>query len=143
VGLFDNRIHIEASRYLVVGLFATVLDIAIFNLVLSTKVFSDLDHISFIAKCVSTVIAVCVAYIGHRFWTFKHRNGSSSTRNQVGLFVLVNAIGLLIALTCLWVSRYILGYTSQLSDNISANFVGLGLATAFRFLASRQFVFKA
>jgi putative flippase GtrA len=143
MGLFDNRIHIEASRYVVVGLFATVLDIAVFNIVLSTKVFSDLDHISFIAKSVSTVIAVCVAYIGHRFWTFKHRSGSSSTRNQVGLFVLVNAIGLLIALTCLWVSRYIFGYTSQLSDNISANFVGLGLATAFRFLASRQFVFKA
>jgi putative flippase GtrA len=96
-----------------------------------------------LAKCISSIVAIFVAYLGHRFWTFKHRNGSSSTRNQVGLFVLVNAIGLLIALTCLWVSRYIFGYTSQLSANIIANLVGLGLATAFRFLASRQFVFKA
>lgn len=124
-------------------MFATFLDKTIFNLVLSTKVFSDLDHISFIAKSVFTVIAVCVAYRGHRFWTFKHRIGSSSTRNQVGLFVLVNVIGLLIALTCLWVSRYIFGCTSQLSDNISANFVGFGLAAAFRFFASGKFVFKA
>ena len=143
MGLFDNRIHIEAYRYVVVGLFATILDIAIFNLVLSTKVFSDLDHVSFIAKCVSTVLAICFAYIGHRFLTFKHRTGSSSTRNQVSLFIAVNVIGLLIALTCLWVSRFVFGYTSQLSDNVSANVVGLGLAAAFRFLASRQFVFKA
>ncbi len=143
MGLFENRIHIEASRYVLVGLFATAIDVVIFNLVISTKVLSDFAYTPFIAKCISTVIAVCIAYLGHRFWTFKHRTGSSSTRNQVGLFIVVNAIGLLIALSCLWVSRYVFGFTSQLSDNISANFIGLILATVFRFLASRQFVFKA
>lgn len=141
MGLFENRIHIEAYRYVVVGLFAFALDVAIFNLIISSNVLSDFAHISFIAKCISTAIAVSVAYLGHRFWTFKHRTGSRSTRNQVSLFIFVNAIGLLIALTCLWVSRNVFGYTSQLSDNISANVIGLGLATAFRFLANRQFVF--
>ena len=143
MGLFENRIHIEASRYVVVGLFATVLDVVIFNLVISANVLSDFSHVSFIAKCLSSVIAIFVAYLGHRFWTFHNRKGSSSTTNQLALFLVVNVIGLGIALMCLWVSRNILGYTSQLSDNISANVVGLGLATAFRFLASRQFVFKA
>lgn len=140
--LFENRIHIEASRYVLVGLFATVLDVLIFNLAISAKVLSAYSHASFIAKCASTVIAVCVAYLGHRFWTFKHRTGSISTRNQVSLFLLVNAIGLFIALTCLWISRYVLGYTSQLADNISANLVGLVLGTTFRFFASRQYVFR-
>ena len=143
MGRFETRIHIEASRYVVVGLFAMILDVAIFNFLLSMKLLSDTSQTPFVAKCISTVIAVCAAYLGHRFWTFKHRTGSSSTRNQVGLFILVNAVGLLIALSCLWVSRYVLGFTSQLSDNISANFIGLILATVFRFLASRQFVFKA
>ena len=141
--LFETRIHIEASRYVIVGFFATVLDVLIFNLIISTKVVSDSSQAPFIAKSISTVFAVCVAYLGHRFWTFKHRIGSTSTRNQVGLFLAVNVIGLFIALVCLWISRSVLGFTSALSDNISANFIGLILATSFRFLASRQFVFKS
>ena len=142
MGLFENRIHIEASRYVVVGLCATVLDVLIFNLLISANAFADSANTSFFAKGISSIIAICVAYLGHRFWTFQHRKGSSSTTNQLVLFLFVNVIGLGIALMCLWVCRNLLGYTSQLSDNISANFVGLGLATAFRFLASRQFVFK-
>jgi putative flippase GtrA len=50
-------------------------------------------------------------------------------------------IGLLISLTCLWVSHYVLGFTSVLADNVAANVVGLAAGTAFRFWAYKRFVF--
>ena len=46
-----------------------------------------------------------------------------------------------IALTCLATSHYLLGLTSTLADNLSANGVGLALGTAFRFWAYPRFVF--
>jgi putative flippase GtrA len=141
VRLFEAKIHHEAGRYAIVGLVATLVDVMIFNLIITTNNIWNSTNISFIAKTVSSVIAIFVAYLGHKKWTFKHRTGNDSIPNQVGLFMVVNVIGLGIALGCLWVSRYVLGFSSQLSDNVSANLVGLVLATAFRFLASRQFVF--
>ena len=51
-------------------------------------------------------------------------------------------MGLLIALTCLAVSHYLLDFTSRLSDNIAANVVGLVLGTTFRFWSYRRWVFQ-
>jgi hypothetical protein len=39
------------------------------------------------------------------------------------------------------ISHDVLGWTSPLADNLSANVVGMGLATAFRFWTFRSFVF--
>ena len=44
-------------------------------------------------------------------------------------------------MACLAISHYALGFTSPLADNIAANVVGLGLATAFRFWSYRRWVF--
>lgn len=49
---------------------------------------------------------------------------------------------MLIGLTCLWVSHYVLGYTSLLADNISSNVIGLALGTVFRFWLYREWVFR-
>ena len=46
-----------------------------------------------------------------------------------------------IAVGCLAVSHYVLGFTSALADNISANGVGLVLGTAFRYVCYRYLVF--
>jgi hypothetical protein len=42
---------------------------------------------------------------------------------------------------CLWISHYLLGLDSALADNISANVIGLGLGTLFRFWSYRRWVF--
>jgi putative flippase GtrA len=55
--------------------------------------------------------------------------------------VVACTIGSAIAVGCLAISHYLLGLTSPLADNISANVVGLILGTAFRFWAYRTFVF--
>jgi len=56
-------------------------------------------------------------------------------------FVVVNVGGLVIGVGCLAFSHYLLGLTSPLADNISANAVGLGLGTAFRYFFYRRLVF--
>jgi hypothetical protein len=48
---------------------------------------------------------------------------------------------MVIALLCLWVSHYVLGYESALADNISANVIGLVLGTTFRFWSYHNWVF--
>jgi putative flippase GtrA len=59
------------------------------------------------------------------------------------MFFGLNAVALLIAISCLWFSHYVMGWDSALADNISANVVGLGLGTTFRFWSYRKFVFPA
>jgi hypothetical protein len=48
---------------------------------------------------------------------------------------------MVIPMTCLWISRNGLGLDDPLSDNVSANVIGLALANAARFVLTRQLVF--
>ena len=49
---------------------------------------------------------------------------------------------MLIPMACLWISRNVFGLDDPLSDNISANVVGLLLANAARFFLFRWLVFR-
>ena len=124
----------ELMKFGVVGSVAFLVDIGVFNLVLHAT-----DK-PLTAKTVSTVLATTVSYAGNRTWTFRKRS-KSTIRREYALFFVLNAVGLGIALSCLAVSHYLLGFTSRLADNIAANLVGLGLGTAFRFWAYRRWVF--
>jgi putative flippase GtrA len=124
----------ELMKFGVVGGFAYAVDIVMFNVVLHA---TDKPLTS---KTVSTVVATTVSYAGNRTWTFRRRS-RSTVRREYALFFLLNGVGLLIALTCLAISHYLLGFTSTLADNIAANVVGLGLGTAFRFWSYRRWVF--
>jgi len=93
-----------------------------------------------VAAAPSVVLAVTFAYFGNRHWTFRHRDRSGLGR-EYALFFMLNAVGLLIALTCLFFSHYVLGLQGPLADNVSANGVGLALGTTFRFWSYRKWVF--
>ena len=45
------------------------------------------------------------------------------------------------AALCLGITHYVLGFTSTAADNVSANIIGTGLGTIFRFWAYRRFIF--
>ena len=121
-------------KFGVVGSLAFLVDLGVFNLLL------HLSDKPLTSKTLSTVVATTVAYAGNRTWTFRRRTRSGVRREYV-LFFLLNGVGLLIALTCLAVSHYLLDFTSRLSDNIAANVVGLVLGTTFRFWSYRRWVF--
>ena len=99
------------------------------------------------AKTVSTVVATSVAFVGNRFWTWRHREHHNMARQYTTFFVL-NAVGLGIGLACLTISHYGLGLIwpalqSTLADNVSGRIVGTALGTLFRFWSYRRFVFRA
>ncbi|MDO9378075.1 MAG: GtrA family protein [Nocardioidaceae bacterium] len=122
-----------------VGLTGFVTDVGLFNLLR----FGDgapLADKPVTAKIISVVVATIITYIGNRQLTWRHRPRGDRRRELV-LFFVFNGIGLLISVGCLAVSHYVLGLTSQLADNLSANGVGLVLGTTFRFWAYRTFVF--
>ncbi len=93
------------------------------------------------ARVVSTIIATLFAWFASRYWTFRHRR-SERVWKEFALFLLMNGLGLGIALACQVISRYVLGYTTFTADFIAGGVVGLVLATIFRFLAYRYFVFN-
>ena len=130
-GLFS-----ELAKFGTVGLLSFIVDIAIFNAVL------HLIDKPLTAKVISTVFSATNAFLLNRSWSFKHRE-RTSVRREYGLFFVLNVVGLAIALLCLAVSHYVLGFESRLADNIAANGVGLVLGTLFRFWSYRRFVWAA
>ncbi|MEV8253421.1 GtrA family protein [Rhodoglobus sp. NPDC076762] len=129
-------------RFGVVGLGGLVIDVAVFNLLRLTILSPDVIHEGpVIAKIVSTTLAIGANWIGNRRWTFATTGRSKATREGVE-FAIVSVAGMGIGLLCLWVSHYVLGFTSLLADNIATNVVGLGLGAIFRFALYRWWVFS-
>lgn len=130
----------QLAKFGVVGAVAYVVDVGLFNLLSYVGSPPLLAGQPLAAKVASAGVATVVAWLGNRYWTFRHHRRPDRAREFV-LYLIMCMIGLLISLVCLWVSHYVLGFTSPLADNISANVIGLAAGTAFRFWAYRRFVF--
>ncbi len=141
-GLIDgvDKLWHEVAKFGVVGTFAFVIDVGLFNLLRFAGGEGPMYDKPLTAKVVSVAVATTFAYFGNRYWTFRHR-GRTSFHREYLLFFVLNGVGMLIAVSCLWISHYLLGFTSALADNISANVVGLVLGTLFRFWSYRRWVF--
>lgn len=136
-----ERIVRYALKFGVVGLIGYAIDTGIFNL-LRLGAFGS-DHFfqgALGAKLVSTSIAIVFNWIGNRYWTFREHRRRNWVR-EFAEYVIVSLGGMGISLLCLGVSHYLLGMTSLLADNISANVIGLGLGTLFRFVLYRYWVY--
>lgn len=133
-----------ALKFGVVGLLGYVVDVTIFN-ALRLGAAEDPGQVLWFhaplgAKFVSVSVATLVTWFGNRYWTFREHRRQNFMLELLE-FAVIAAIGLGISLFCLWVSHYVLGFTSLVADNISANVIGLIIATAFRFLAYRYWVY--
>jgi putative flippase GtrA len=131
----------EVGKFGTVGAVAFLIDLAIFNILLSTGTESR------VAKTISMVVATTVAFLGNRFWTWRHSRHTHPAR-QYTLFFVINGVGLGISLACLTLSHNVLGdvwpvLRTQAADNISGQLVGTALGTLFRFWSYRRFVFPA
>ena len=126
----------ELAKFGTVGALAFLVDVTLFNIVL------HLSNKPLTSKIVSTVVAATLAFVLNRAWSFRHRQRSSVHR-EYSMFFILNAVGLLIAVSCLGLSHYVLGFESKLADNIAANGVGVALGTLFRFWSYRRFVWVA
>lgn len=130
-----------ALKFGVVGLIGYGIDVGIFNALRLGFLGDDhFFHGPIGAKIASVTIATLATWFGNRYWTFRdHRRANYLL--ELFEFAVVAVGGLGVALVCLWVSHYVLGFQTLLADNISTNVVGLFLGTAFRFLLYRFWVY--
>ncbi len=144
----DSRIAFlrQLVSFGLVGGVGMVVDVTVFNALRATVLDPQFVYGGpIIAKVISTSIAIVVNWIGNRYWTFRteRRTGSHSAVLREGIeFGVVSLAGAGIAIGSLWLSHYVLGFTSVLDDNIATNVVGLALGTAFRFALYRFWVFS-
>lgn len=142
LGTRARRIVGEVVRFLLVGGLATVVSFLGFNalvhgLFLDTAPLAGHPVAAFVLV---NVLAGCVAYAGMRAWAFRDRGISDPSTGLVRFFGL-GALTMAIPVVCLWISRHVLGLSSPLADNLSANVVGLTLGAAARFWVFRRYVF--
>jgi dolichol-phosphate mannosyltransferase len=128
----------EVTAFLAVGLCGFIVDIVLFNVLRGLDPFRRWDPT--VARTLAMAAAMFVTYAGNRAITWRQQELTSQSR-ALGTFALLNLVGLGISDGCLGFSHDVLGLTSALADNVSANGVGLALGTAFRYLTYRRFVF--
>ncbi|WP_299034390.1 GtrA family protein [uncultured Pseudokineococcus sp.] len=127
--------HAEIARFLLTGGAAYAVDLAVFNALI---LLADVGSLT--AKVVSSVFAIAVAFAGSRWFTWRDRRSDRVVREYV-LFVVFSVLAAGIQYLCLVLTHEVLGWTSPLVDNLSANVVGMALAMAFRFWTFRTYVF--
>ena len=128
---FRVLIH-EVAKFGIVGALAFLITIGGANGLRSGAGLGPLTSVT-IATCVATVFA----FLGNKFWAFRHRKGSHLGRETV-LFFVFNGIGLLIQLAFVAAVHYGLGLKDTFSYNV-ANIIGI--ATIFRLYCYRRWVF--
>lgn len=127
---------VEIIRFCIVGGMNWLVDFLVFN---GMRALLPLSLVM-VAKIVSVSAATLFSWVVNRSWTFAARATDAPQKELVG-FVAVNLLGMLPPLACLYVSHHLMGLTSALADNISANGVGLVLGTILRYVGYRTFVF--
>lgn len=130
----------ELTSFSVVGAIAYLVDAGGFNVLVHVP-HALLAEKPLTAKVISTTLAIVVAYFGNREWTWRDRQRSRRTR-EMGLFLLLNVVALVIAVVTLGFSRYVLSLDSAIADNISGNVIGVALGTVFRYWSYQQWIFK-
>ena len=133
----------EIWRYLAVGLGATIAAVVLFNLLVhgfSTSSGAPLHAHPYLGYVIANLVGTVISYRGTRSWAFRHRATTHPDGGRTA-FVLISVATMSIPMACLWISRNALGLDDPISDNVSANLVGLGLANAARFVLTRQLVF--
>lgn len=130
----------EAITFLAVGGTGYVVHIGNFNVLRSVAPFDTLDPS--VARALAVVVAMLVTFVGNSTLTWRNRSDGNRSR-EISLFVLFNVIGFGFCVVTLAISHDLLGLTSRLADNISANVVGLALGTVFRYLSHKRWVFAS
>ena len=139
-----QRFTAEVGRFLAVGLLATIVALILFNfLVHGFGAFdaAPLNQHAELAYLIANGVGMVISFRGSKRWAFRDREARHAD-GGVSAFIAINLVTMLIPMACLWVSRNTLGLDDPLSDNISANVIGLAMANAARFFLFRVYVFR-
>ncbi len=133
----------EIWRYAAVGLGATTVAVFLFNLLVhgfNIANFAPLRDYPIFGYVIANLVGAVISYRGTRSWAFRHRDTRFADGGRTA-FVVISVVTMALPMACLWISRHGLGLDDPVSDNISANVIGLALGNAARFVLTRQYVF--
>jgi putative flippase GtrA len=126
----------EIAKFGAVGAVGVLVNIGVFNLVRHS---TELQTVR--ASILATVVSIAFNYVGFRYFTYRDRDKAGRTK-ELSLFLLFSAVGLVIENGVLYLATYGFGWDTQLQANVF-KFVGIGVATLFRFWSYRTWVFRA
>jgi putative flippase GtrA len=132
-----RRLANEASKFGAIGAVNTVINYAVFNVLVLTVFHNG----QLKANVAATVVATTSSYFMNRHWTYRDRPKSTLRREYV-LFFVLNLAGMMIELGVLAMAKYGLGITTLVALNV-AKAAATGLGMVFRFWTYRTVVFKA
>lgn len=135
-----RRLASVGSRFLIVGAVSTLIEVAVFNLLVYAM---GVDVVW--AKIIASLVALINAYIGNREWTFRHRDRRGRVSELV-LFVLVNAActglgALLLWLGVLAASAVLDRQAGPFAVNI-VNLASIAIVVLVRFVLYHGVVFR-
>ena len=134
----------EVGRFLAVGLLATIVALILFNFLVhgfNTANFALLNDQPELAYLIANLVGMAISFRFTKGWAFRERE-TNHPDGGVLAFIAINFATMLIPMACLWVSRNVIGVDDPISDNISANVLGLLLANTARFFLFRELVFR-
>ncbi|MFE2586544.1 GtrA family protein [Streptomyces sp. NPDC059378] len=130
-----RRLVREVAKFGAVGGAGLLVNLGVFNLV---RHATDLPVVR--ASVIATIVAIIFNYLGFRYFTYRDRDRTGRTR-ELTLFLLFSVVGLVIENGVLYAATYWFGWDSPLQSNIF-KFLGIGVATLFRFWSYRSWVFR-
>lgn len=139
-----RRLLDEVLRFLAVGGMATIVAVTLFNWLVhgfTTDGDAFLSGRPVLAYVIANTIGMMISYRGARSWAFRHREPVHADGGRT-MYLLINVATMSLPIACLWISRNVLGLDDPVSDNISANIIGLLLGLGARFFLFRHLVFS-
>jgi putative flippase GtrA len=134
-GRFRQLIH-EGSKFLVVGGVGLVVTNGMYGLLHG----HGMGPVK--STTVATIVASIVTYVGNRYWSFRHRERSNVAREGT-IFLALNGVGIVIQDAAVAFNAYVLGLPHNKVAEVIALNTGIALATVFRFLSYRRWVWQA
>ncbi|GAA3805719.1 hypothetical protein GCM10022403_044660 [Streptomyces coacervatus] len=131
-----RRLAHEVAKFGAVGALGTIVNFGVSNLLWH---LTSLQAVR--ANVIATVVAIAFNYVGFRYFTYRDRDKGDRAK-ELTLFLAFSAVGLVIENGILYAAIYGFGWESSLERNVF-KFVGIAIATLFRFWSYRTWVFKS
>ncbi|MFE1315376.1 GtrA family protein [Streptomyces sp. NPDC058755] len=129
-----TRVVLEVVKFGIVGGSGVLVNFLVFNLLLH-----GLRWQAMTATVLASCIAMATNYLGFRYYAYRDR--ASRTRRQIVLFFVFSGLGVVMESGLFWVGYHGLGMQSAFESN-AAKALSIVLASAFRFLVYRTWVFQ-
>ncbi|MDO8486466.1 MAG: GtrA family protein [Candidatus Staskawiczbacteria bacterium] len=134
----------QVAKYFLVGIFVTVIDLKLFELLIWIFSFFYTAINPIISKGISFLVSIFIKYWGNKHWTFE-KPGKDGLKSEIFQFVIVTIVGLGVDVGSFYYFTKIMGSQFGTPENVwvklSVIFAAL-VAAVWNFIGYKFLVFK-